>query len=300
MGDEPIPDCFHKMVADDRAKSERQRLENEERQRQYDREREELRKRAIAERAEQDRQRLQREERQRQDERQREEQRLKEAEEARIRQREEARECAIAQVNEQVGPRYGPDRVSLGTYQVRHKGQGEILAKVKALAARLAESIGAGENLGLYGTVGTGKDHLAISLLRLAAAKHAVSAEYWSADRLEAHLAGESHGLGQRERDIARRLRRDYKDLEAQVVLLSDPIRPSSDLPAWILNKLFNVIDRRYRELKSTWLTVNVRTENELKEKLSPQIFDRLSENCLFLACFWPSFRQEQRPPGKG
>jgi DNA replication protein DnaC len=228
--------------------------------------------------------------------RQEEERKRREAERQAREDREELRQAAVDYVNEQVGPRYAPELVSLDTYQVKHKGQGETLARVKALAARLPESIQAGENLVLFGTVGTGKDHLAVSLLRLAAAEHAIPGEYWPGDRLEAHLAGKRDATtGELSDRVFREIRLGHASLTYPVALLSDPVRPASDLPAWILNKLFGVIDQRYRELKSTWLTVNVRSEEELKEKLSPQIFDRLSESCLFLPCFWPSFRQEQR-----
>src|SRR4051812_8038661 len=59
-----------------------------------------------------------------------------------------------------LGPRFGPDRCSLDNYRVRHPecGQQQVLDAIRALAARLPESIAAGENLILAGTIGTGKD----------------------------------------------------------------------------------------------------------------------------------------------
>jgi len=137
-----------------------------------------------------------------------------------------------------------------------------------------------------YGPCGTGKDHLLVAAGYLAASRHGYTVEYWPGQTLLAFLRG---ALDPEEAEKRRR------PLKGKIVILSDPIQPGSDIPGWLLDRLFGVIDERYRMMLPTWLTCNVPTEGELEEKLSTQIYDRLSENCLFLPCIWPSFRQEQR-----
>lgn len=55
---------------------------------------------------------------------------------------------------------------------------------------------------------------------------------------------------------------------------------PAGRAPSpWNQEMLYRLIDRRYRYLKSTWVTLNVATPDEADEKLNALVFDRLRRN---------------------
>src|SRR5262249_26736140 len=85
------------------------------------------------------------------------------------------------------------------------------------------------------------------------------------------------------------------------IVAISDPVPPAGDPAPWELNKLFGLIDQRYNAMLPVWMTANARSEKDLQERLTAQLYDRLRENALILPCFWPSHRgQNQAPAAKG
>ena len=51
-------------------------------------------------------------------------------------------------------------------------------------------------------------------------------------------------------------------------------------------------IDRRYRDLKATVMTLNVATRKEAEDRLSPNIVDRLAHGAMAIHCNWPSYRR--------
>jgi hypothetical protein len=58
---------------------------------------------------------------------------------------------------------------------------------------------------------------------------------------------------------------------------------------------LYRVLDRRYREVKPTWVTINAEDADDAKAKLGAPIFDRLKDNAELVPCFWPSFRERAK-----
>jgi DNA replication protein DnaC len=58
------------------------------------------------------------------------------------------------------------------------------------------------------------------------------------------------------------------------------------------LSMLFRIIDRRYRDLKATVMTLNVATRAEAETRLSPNIVDRLAHGAMAIHCNWPSYRR--------
>jgi DNA replication protein DnaC len=193
---------------------------------------------------------------------------------------------AASRIEQQAGTRYV--ECSLDDYQIYDPDQRQVLARVKQLGARIKDSVRGGENLIFYGPCGTGKDHLAIALLYLAA-RQGLLGEIWRAQPLIQHLTGKSLDMD----EIMDRVGEAY--FASQVVLLSDVVEPDGELHAFILSKLLGVIEKRYADKKAVWLTANVTDEAELKAKLGTRIFDRLTEDCQFFHCDWESFRQRQR-----
>jgi hypothetical protein len=76
---------------------------------------------------------------------------------------------------------------------------------------------------------------------------------------------------------------------------ISDPIPPVGEPTAWNLGQLYRLLDRRYRDLKQTWVTLNALSIEDADAKLSAPMFDRLREDAELFACFWPSFRERRK-----
>jgi DNA replication protein DnaC len=202
-------------------------------------------------------------------------------------QRRSALEQARRQLERDLGERYSPSRASLETFAIYDDRQTEAIAKVKTFAANLPERVAQGQGLVLYGAVGTGKDHILAALLY-----QAISAGIlcrW-------HNCQELYGA------LRDRMKRDEPEREfldslgrPQVLGLSDPTPPIDDLTAWRLEVLYRLVERRYHALRSTWLTINAESTEEVEAKLTSQIWDRLQESALVVPCFWPSYRERKR-----
>lgn len=147
--------------------------------------------------------------------------------------------------------------------------------------------INRGTNLVLFGPAGTGKDHLAASLLWQAAYLGARIAAFtgpqlWSRTR---DLIGD----GGSESQLLNCLR------EPNVVLISDPTSPGKSLTDAQADWLYRIVDRRYRDLKPTWLTANVADRKDAETKLTVQVWDRLRDGAVTVDCNWPSYRKPER-----
>jgi DNA replication protein DnaC len=207
-------------------------------------------------------------------------------EERRLQLIELQRQDRIAQIVKDGGPRYHPERVSLNNYQCHHKGQAQVLARIRELAGRLPEAIKQGECLLLIGTVGTGKDHLLASLLHLVTKEHGHSARW---------LTGQ--GFYEKLRNLMRNNHSDEHYLhqltEADVLAFSDPVLASGGASEWELRQLFAIVDARYQKLRPTWVSLNAANEAEAKSLLTSAVFDRLRHGGHVLCLLWPSFRAQ-------
>src|SRR5262245_17512037 len=162
---------------------------------------------------------------------------------------------------------------------------------MRALAGRLPEACGAGESIILFGTPGTGKDHLIASLLHIATGRYGVSADWLSGYALINRFRNTmGRGADESEACILSEIKRRH------VLAISDPIPPGADPSGWELNKLFAVIDARYQNMLPTWITMNAASEQEAADKLTQQVWDRLIDRGHKLPCFWPSYRADRKP----
>lgn len=202
----------------------------------------------------------------------------REAEELSRRRAAAGRELAM-----RMGRRYAPDRVAdLDRFRVEYAEQAAALKAVRGVLAAGTFD----RNVVLYGSVGTGKDHLLAALLYAAA----------GAGKAVAWVNGQE--VYSRFRDAM-----DTKTSEASLMAdftrpdvlgISDPIPPVTDPnkpAAWRTELLFRVLDARYRDLKATWVTCNAEDPKDAAGKLSEPVFDRLKDGAVLIPCFWPSFR---------
>lgn len=169
--------------------------------------------------------------------------------------------------------------------QQRHA---DAIRKLKLLSENMFEHVRSGGNVILYGPPGTGKDHLLVALLRFAIG-HDFKIR-WSngqdlfgtfRDRIDTDVSEET-GI------------REFSDPD--ILAISDPVPPKGSASDFSTTMLYRVIDRRYRQLRSTWITANVAKADEARQELSGPIFDRLIDNCVAVFCNWPSFRQSRKP----
>jgi DNA replication protein DnaC len=194
-----------------------------------------------------------------------------------------------------LGRRYAPEVCSFDTYRVCHPGSGQraVVDALRALAARLPESVSQGENLILAGTVGTGKDHLLAALLYSAASilRPALSCRHTTGEALYSEFRSTMRRDGDSERTVLDRC------LTPKILGISDPYIASTPLSAWELGRLFAVVDGRSQQGWPTWVTANALTEEQLEEQLTTPVYDRLRDRALILWFDWPSYRTPRTSP---
>lgn len=162
--------------------------------------------------------------------------------------------------------------------------QQKVLGRVKSYAENLPAEIAAGRNVVLFGPPGTGKDHLMVAMMRVAAQMFAQMVEWQNGLDLYGDLRD---GIDRHESE-ARRL-----DALSQpdVLALSDPVPPKGDLGGFHQQFLFRLIDRRYRDMRPTWITVNATDRADMAKVIGAAVVDRIAHGALCLDCSWPSYR---------
>ena len=192
---------------------------------------------------------------------------------------------SMAALKRQLGERYSPQAAALEKFCVYDTTGAQVaaLARMREFLREMEIVLRQTRGLVLYGSVGTGKDHL------LAAALYHVA----SAGIPAAWVSGEDIYL--RVRDSMDSHEREEKILQPwlqpTVLGISDPVSPRGDLGDWDARVLGRLLDRRYRALRPTWLTMNAIDEADAKAKLTALIWDRFQEDAEIIHCYWPSFR---------
>jgi DNA replication protein DnaC len=183
-----------------------------------------------------------------------------------------------------VGARYSPDRVRLDNFEIYDARQRAVLERVRACADSLKEIIADGRGLIFFGTVGTGKDHLLIASL-YEAARLGFACRYFNGQELYGTFR-DRMDTGQKEDSL-------LKELEKPDVLaINDPIPPVGAPTSWNVHQMYRLVHRRYSNLKSTWLSMNAVSIEDMDEMLSAPVFDRICESAELFACNWPSNRR--------
>ena len=188
----------------------------------------------------------------------------------------------IESIGNRVGKRYA--NVTLDGFDTRHDAQKDVLKHVRDYSENIEQRVASGSGLFLIGPPGTGKDHLAIAVLLAAAAK-GISV-HW-ADGMELFA-------GARDNIDANRTEAAWLSTYTSPTMLaiSDPVPPLGSVKeGFQLATLFSIIDRRYRDMKPTLMTLNVNDRDEAEKRMAPNIVDRLAHGALVLRCDWPSYR---------
>lgn len=209
------------------------------------------------------------------------------AEEAEARRREEAaRQGRIEARMSAAGiPQAFRDR-SFDTYETPTAEMTDALRIIREFADGFwSRHYQAGTFLVLGGERGTGKSHLAI-----AAAQHVMqrgTAAYTRAGDLIRRVRGTwRRDSSQSEEDVLRLF-----GVELDLLVIDEVgVQRGTDDEQMIL---FDILDRRYSELRPTILLTNL-TGAAFSEFLGPRIMDRLRERAVFVPFKWESYRGKQ------
>lgn len=201
------------------------------------------------------------------------------------------REGMLADLAKQAGGRYSS--CTFQNFRTDGQYQGQIAEMVKEYACDLPARIEAGEQLVLYGDVGTGKDHLAWCVAATAIVRHGWHVHWikgidWYGDLRDAI------GDGRNESSLIEVIG------SPTICVLSDPLPPVGSLTQYQAAMLYRGVDRRYSGGKLTIVTLNVSSDEEADERLGAPVWDRICHGAWKLACRWPSYRQpvkDIRPP---
>ncbi len=202
---------------------------------------------------------------------------------------QEEKPAALARLGAQLGYRYA--KATLANYRIYDERQRAVIERLSRFALAMPRHLEGMGGLLLFGDAGTGKDHLVAALLKIAVGGHGLTASWFDGGDLydRFYLACRSEG------DAAfAELRRD---LESPAILaISDPQPPQGLLSDSQIRRLRDVIDRRYRAGKSTWITTNLDDPALANTILTGPLLDRIKEASAKILCNWPSHRAQQEP----
>lgn len=181
-----------------------------------------------------------------------------------------------------VGPRYAS--CTFENYRVTTDMQRRVYAAVCAFAEDMPARLKGGGGVTLFGPPGVGKDHLLCSLMYFAVLAHGYTVEWVNGLDLYEEIR-ERIGAGENEKELIRRYQAPL------ILVVSDPVPPKGEISRYNADVLYRIIDRRYRDLKSTWASMNVDGGDEACDRIAANLVDRLKHNSLTLHCDWKSYR---------
>lgn len=189
----------------------------------------------------------------------------------------------VGKLESDLGKRYSRRRATLDTFEVRCPGQQKVIDRLRPLVANLGTIEG---GLIFIGSVGTGKDHLMAAMLYQAAWKHGISCRWVNGQEVFGNFRDRIDS-GKADEDYFRQLTTPH------ILAISDPLPPVGNPGNWDLSNLYRLIDRRYRQMLATWVSINATDEAEADQRLSGPVWDRFQDGAEIFRCFWPSHREQ-------
>lgn len=165
---------------------------------------------------------------------------------------------------------------SLSGFQASNHKQKEILAGAKGFldTFRGNDHTRPGKGILMTGREGTGKTHLAVSILKDAIVK-GYTGLYWNVPELFLELR-------RRMDSSAVESEADIFDFARRVDLLVLDDLGAERTSEYVLDRLYVLINKRYEDDSATIITSN-RSLPELKQQLSPRIASRIAEMCVIM-----------------
>lgn len=171
----------------------------------------------------------------------------------------------------------------LRTFHVDCDLQKSVLSQLVTICEQIPSFVDSGKQLFLWGSVGTGKDHLIVSVLR-AAAMAGYSVRWVEGLTIYETIAG-AFSDNTTHTAIYRKLK------EPDILCISDPVF-SENWSGPKAEALRKTVRARYNLGKATWITCNVENLQQADEMFGEDTFDRLQENTVNIECRWESNRR--------
>ena len=181
-----------------------------------------------------------------------------------------------------LGRRYANCRLS--NYECDGGPQGAAVASVRDYLENLQGNIRSGVNVVFFGPPGTGKDHLMTAMLR-AAVTAGLDVNWQDGADLFGGFRDAMRGT-ETEAVMMSRF------TTPSVLAISDPVPPFGGLSEYQASMFFRLIDRRYRDMLPTWVTINAEDRSEMEQRIGANIVDRLGHDALAIPCNWKSRRK--------
>lgn len=163
----------------------------------------------------------------------------------------------------------------------------EARDRVAAFTRDIRAQVASCRNVILFGSTGTGKDHLLAVMLR--AACQCGLRCHWTTGPEIALAFRASFTDDETERGVLARL------CNPDVLGISDPFLAGVEFTAYQTQMLYAVVDRRYSSNKPTWITCNAPDRQAMDRELGVTIVDRLRDGAMVIQCNWPSYRKAGR-----
>ncbi|AKS06949.1 ATP-binding protein [Pseudomonas trivialis] len=197
-----------------------------------------------------------------------------------------------ALVGSGVTPRFA--ECTFATYRATTPAMSEALEKCQGYANDFGQHYQAGRNLLLTGNVGTGKTHLACSIVRQVIGLNAIAVITTAAEIIRVFKRSMARDSGYTEGDV-------IDELASFDLLVIDEVGAQAGT-AYELGVLHEVIDRRYQLVRPSVLISNLpatskqdvegKSTPSLEQYIGARALDRLRENGALLAGFtWASAR---------
>lgn len=201
-------------------------------------------------------------------------------------ERDRARQRRLREFLDSVGELHKVCR--LQNFECKSQEQRKALDALKEYGDTLPERLESAEGLILYGPVGTGKDHLAVSLGGIAVERfdrsvRLVNAQEWFGDIRDAMDSKRD------ERLLIGELARP------DVLIVSDPVPPTGPLTQHMATMLYRLVEKRDCRGKVTWMTLNVKDDADADKQLGEPTWDRLCDRAWKIHCRWASHRKPSR-----
>jgi DNA replication protein DnaC len=172
-------------------------------------------------------------------------------------------------------------------YEIYDDAQRGVVETLQAYADDLDENVTDGRGIMLFGTSGTGKDHLLAAMARVATNAHGLRVVWSSGQQLFGRIR-DTIGTDATEEALIGQYTRPT------ILLLSDPAPMFGDVTPHQANMLYRIIDERTNRYRPTWITINVKDREEANKKIGGPVVERLAHNAVTARCQWPSYRMRK------